>query len=255
MSLIDEDGDKRVRMAHLAIVGSHASTASRRCTPSCSEQTVLRDFAELWPRTLLQRDERRDAAALHGARAIRALASLLDETIGEGWITRPRAAAGARAHADDAGVSRALARGQASEQGAPRGVVIPSAPASPSIRTALFDVQVKRIHEYKRQHLNVLHVIALVSSAAARPAARRSRRAASSSAGKAAPGYRDGQADHPADQRRRRGRERRSAVARAAEGRVLAELQREERAARSIPPPTCPSRSRRRARRRRARAT
>ena len=49
MSLIGEDGGKSVRMAHLATVGSHASTASPRCTPSCSKRDVLRDFYELWP--------------------------------------------------------------------------------------------------------------------------------------------------------------------------------------------------------------
>ena len=119
---------------------------------------------------------------------------------------------------------------------------------------ALFDIQVKRIHEYKRQHLNVLHIITLYQRLRANPQLAIAPRCFVFG-GKAAPGYLmakliirliNGVAEVVnAD----------PAVARTAEGRVLPGLQRQERARSSTRPPTCPSRSRPPARRPRARAT
>ncbi len=124
-----------------------------------------------------------------------------------------------------------MASGEAAQQGAPREAHPSSAPGISIDPSALFDVQVKRIHEYKRQHLNVLHVIASYRRLLQNP-----QRAVAARcfvfAGKAAPGYAmakliirliNGVAETVnADPDRRRTHQ----------GRVLAELQREERAAR-----------------------
>ena len=86
MSLIDETGDKRVRMANLATVGSHAVNGVAALHSELLKQTVLRDFAELWPE--------RFHNVTNGVTPRRfvvlsnpGLARLLDDGVGEGWVT------------------------------------------------------------------------------------------------------------------------------------------------------------------------
>ena len=159
LSLIDEAGDKRVRMANLATVGSHAVNGVAALHSALLKQTVLRDFAELWPE--------RFHNVTNGVTPRRfvllsnpALARLLDETVGEGWVTDPSRLKGLEARAGDAAfqdrwrrIKRLNKQALADRIRSRTGVVVDPA--------ALFDIQVKRIHEYKRQHLNVLHIIAL----------------------------------------------------------------------------------------------
>ena len=101
LSLIDEAGEKRVRMANLATVGSHAVNGVAALHSTLLRQTVLRDFAELWPE--------RFCNVTNGVTPRRfvvlsnpALAQLLDETVGEGWVTDLSRLKGLEAHADDA---------------------------------------------------------------------------------------------------------------------------------------------------------
>ena len=159
MSLIDEAGEKRVRMANLASVGSHAINGVAALHSTLLKQTVLRDFAELWPE--------RFHNVTNGVTPRRfvvlsnpALAQLLDETVGEGWITDPSRLKGLEARAGDAAfqdrwrrIKRLNKQALADRIRSRTGVVVDP--------EALFDILVKRIHEYKRQHLNVLHIIAL----------------------------------------------------------------------------------------------
>jgi starch phosphorylase len=159
MSLIDEGGERRVRMANLATVGSHAVNGVAALHSELLEKTVLRDFAELWPERFENVTNgvtpRRFLAVSN-----RELATLLDETIGGGWrsdLSRLRAL---EQHSDDAAFrERWRAVKHANKEGLAKRILERTGIAvDPS---ALFDVQVKRIHEYKRQHLNVLHVITL----------------------------------------------------------------------------------------------
>jgi starch phosphorylase len=186
LSLIDEAGEKKVRMAHLASVGSHAVNGVAALHSRLLRQTVLRDFAELWPERFLNVTNgvtpRRFLALSNPG-----LARLLDESIGDGWASDLERLGGLEAKADDAEfqelwrfVKRKNKETLARRIRERTGVV-----ADPD---ALFDIQVKRLHEYKRQHLNVLHVITLYD---------RLRRGASGAVprccifgGKAAPGYR-----------------------------------------------------------------
>jgi glycogen phosphorylase len=158
MSLIEEGGEKRVRMANLAVVGSHRVNGVAELHSELLKQTVLRDFADFWPD--------RFCNVTNGVTPRRflklsnpALASLLDETLGQGWITDLTRLRALVPHADDATFRerwRAVKRANKERLAAlileRTGIAI-----DPS---ALFDIQVKRIHEYKRQHLNVLHVVA-----------------------------------------------------------------------------------------------
>ncbi|MGF6610003.1 starch phosphorylase [Paraburkholderia sp. WSM4175] len=159
MSLIDERGDKLVRMAHLATVGSHAVNGVAELHSGLLKQTVLRDFAELWPE--------RFHNITNGVTPRRfmllcnpALARLLDETIGAGWVTDLARLRKLEAYADDAtfqqhwrSVKQANKAVLAEHIRSVTGIGVDTA--------ALFDVQVKRIHEYKRQHLNALLIVTL----------------------------------------------------------------------------------------------
>ncbi|WP_250530386.1 glycogen/starch/alpha-glucan phosphorylase [Caballeronia sp. ATUFL_F1_KS4A] len=157
MSLIDESGTKRVRMAHLATVGSHAINGVAALHSALLEKTVLRDFAELWPE--------RFHNVTNGVTPRRfmmlsnpGLAKLLDEGLGEGWATDLGKLRKLSEYADDAAfqerwrnVKQANKQILADKIKSATGIVVDPA--------ALFDIQVKRIHEYKRQHLNALYIV------------------------------------------------------------------------------------------------
>jgi starch phosphorylase len=159
VSLIDEHGDKRVRMANLATVGAHAINGVAALHSELLRQTVLRDFAELWPdrfHNVTNGVTPRRFVVLSNP----GLARLLDEAAGEGWVTDTARLKALEAHCGDAAFQEAWRRVKRANKEAlaarireRTGIVV--AP------DALFDIQVKRIHEYKRQHLNVLHIVTL----------------------------------------------------------------------------------------------
>ncbi len=159
MSLIDERGDKRVRMAHLATVGSHAVNGVARLHSDLLKQTVLRDFAEIWPdrfTNVTNGVTPRRFLLLANPR----LADLITEAIGDRWVTELERLRDLEPLADDAVFAERwravkLANKRELAEVAKRRHNIDLDP------NTLFDVQVKRIHEYKRQHLNVLHAVAL----------------------------------------------------------------------------------------------
>ena len=173
-------------MANLASVGSHAVNGVAALHSELLRQTVLRDFAELWP-------ERFDNVT-NGVTPRRflvlsnpPLAQLLDEAAGEGWVTELSRLRALEPLADDAAfqdrwhaVKRANKEVLARRIRERAGVVVDPA--------VLFDIQVKRIHEYKRQHLNVLHVVTLYNRLRANPRLEVAPRCVVFG-GKAAPGY------------------------------------------------------------------
>jgi starch phosphorylase len=157
LSLIDEYGEKRVRMAHLSIVGSHKVNGVSALHSQLLTRTIFADFASLWPERFTNMTNgvtpRRWLAQANPA-----LSALLDRHIGPGWRLDLGQLAGLRQYLDDDALLDAFrAAKHANKQrlaafiAAQTGVVVD--PAS------LFDVQVKRIHEYKRQLLNLLHVV------------------------------------------------------------------------------------------------
>ncbi len=167
MSLIDESGERRVRMAHLSIVGSHKINGVSALHSDLLVQTIFADFASLWPDRFTNMTNgvtpRRWLAQANPS-----LSSLIDSTIGSGWrldldqlkrLTPHaeredfRSAFMAVKHANKARLAAHIA--------ATTGITVD--PAS------LFDVQVKRIHEYKRQLLNVLQVVARYQAMLADP--------------------------------------------------------------------------------------
>jgi len=186
MSLIDEAGPKRVRMAHLATVGTHAVNGVAAMHSDLLRRTVLRDFGELWPerfRNVTNGVTPRRFVALSNP----GLAALLTEVVGDGWLTDLPRLRALESHCGDAafGERWRQVKRRAKEVLARRvrertGVVIDP--------DALLDVQVKRIHEYKRQHLSALHVITLYQRLRRDPGLDLPPRCFLF-AGKAAPGY------------------------------------------------------------------
>ncbi len=167
LSLIDESGERRVRMAHLSIVGSHRVHGGSALHSDLLVETIFADFASLWPERFTNMTNgvtpRRWLAQANPG-----LSALIDQSIGTAWRlhldelaqlapladrSEFRAAFMAVKHANKARLAAHIA--------ATTGIVVD--PAS------LFDVQVKRIHEYKRQLLNVLQVVARYQAMLADP--------------------------------------------------------------------------------------
>lgn len=158
MSLIDERDGRAVRMAHLACVGSHSVNGVSELHSRLLRDVVLRDFNEFEPgkfRNVTNGVTPRRFVALSNP----PLAALLTEALGDGWLTDLDRLIQLEQLIDDPAfraawqaVKRTAKERFAAIIKARTGVVI-----DPS---TLFDVQAKRFHEYKRQHLNVLHVIA-----------------------------------------------------------------------------------------------
>jgi starch phosphorylase len=157
ISLIDEGGGRRVRMANLACVGSHAVNGVAALHSDLLKQTVLRDFAEVWPAkfdNVTNGVTPRRFVALSNP----GLAALLDEAVGPGWITDPSRLRQLEAHAGDAAFRERWRRIRRANKELPARRIRErtGAVVDPD---AMFDIQVKRIHEYKRQHLNVLRIV------------------------------------------------------------------------------------------------
>ena len=159
MSLIGEDGGRSVRMAHLATVGSHAINGVAALHSDLLRDSTLRDFSEIWPERFSNKTNgvtpRRFLALSNPG-----LRALLDRTVGAGWTTDLDRLRGLEAYADDPGFQREWREVKRVNKARLAGYVHDLTGVDLD-HDWLFDVQVKRIHEYKRQHLNVLHIVAL----------------------------------------------------------------------------------------------
>jgi starch phosphorylase len=159
MSLIEEGPEQYVRMAYLAIVGSYSVNGVAELHSKLLQQGLFRDFYELCPQKFNNKTNgvtpRRWLASCNPE-----LADLITETIGDGWLTNLTLLKKLAPYADDKAFRK---RWQQVRQAAKQRLVdLKKREHNVDINVdALFDVQVKRIHEYKRQLLNVLHVIHL----------------------------------------------------------------------------------------------
>ena len=187
LSLIDEAGERSVRMANLASVGSHAINGVAALHTELLKRDVLHDFYELFPDKFLNVTNGvtpRRWVVLGNPR----LAQLITSKIGEKWIRNMEGElpkleryAGKKEFRDDwRRIKYENKVKLASIIRERTGVVV-----NPD---TLFDIQVKRLHEYKRQHLNVLHVLTLYNRIKQNPKLDFVPRTVVF-AGKAAPGY------------------------------------------------------------------
>jgi glycogen phosphorylase len=159
LSLIDESGPRSVRMAHLACVGSHTVNGVAELHSRLLKETVLRDFAELWPENFCNVTNgvtpRRFVALSNPG-----LAELITARIGDGWLQDTHKLRRLEPLAGDAEFQQQWRRVKLANKRRLAALILERtgivvAPDS------LFDVLVKRIHEYKRQHLAALHILTL----------------------------------------------------------------------------------------------
>ncbi|HSZ10317.1 MAG TPA: glycogen/starch/alpha-glucan phosphorylase [Steroidobacteraceae bacterium] len=186
MSIIDESGERYLRMAHLACVGSHSINGVAALHTGLLKSDVLKDFYEMWPQKFSNKTNGvtpRRWMVLSNPK----LSQLITEHIGDGWVKDLSRLKALEPLADNpefrarwreikhlnkqALAARALLRA---------GTVIDP--------HSMFDVLVKRIHEYKRQHLKVLHIVWLYHGIKSNPSFEVQPRTFIF-AGKAAPGY------------------------------------------------------------------
>ena len=153
MSLIGEDGERQVRMAHLATVASHHVNGVAELHSRLLVQTVLRDFAELWPERFTNVTNGVTPRRFVGLANPR-LSDLVTEAIGDGWLRDLDRLRELEELADDPAFQERWRAVKHANK-------VDLATRFPFDPHALLDAQCKRIHEYKRQHLNLLHAITL----------------------------------------------------------------------------------------------
>ena len=157
LSIVDEEGGKSIRMAHLATIGAHHVNGVAALHSDLVREQLMPEFAELWPEKFTNVTNgvtpRRWVALSNPG-----LSSLLDEHVGPDWVTNMEILRKLEDRQNDTGflthwedTKLSVKRKLSTYIHRNTGVLV-----DPS---SLFDVQVKRIHEYKRQHLNALQVI------------------------------------------------------------------------------------------------
>ncbi|EFX86312.1 glycogen phosphorylase-like isoform X2 [Daphnia pulex] len=186
MSMVEEEGEKRVNMAYLAIVGSHAVNGVAQIHSDILKRDLFHDFYEMNPEKFQNKTNgitpRRWLLLCNSA-----LADVIAERIGEDWISHLDQLTQLKALAEDPVFQRSVQTVKQENkmkvaQYLQKEYNVNVNPAS------LFDIQVKRIHEYKRQLMNALHIITLYNRIKANPRASIVPRTIMIG-GKAAPGY------------------------------------------------------------------
>ena len=167
ISIIDEAGERRVRMAHLCIAGSHRINGVSQLHSDLMRQTIFADFARLVPERF---DNKTNGVTPRRwlAQANPPLSRLVDDAIGSGWRRDLEQLRRLAPLGSDPAFVGAFDR--AKRQNKERLAAYLARTLGITVDpTALFDVQVKRIHEYKRQLLNVLHLITRYRAILAQP--------------------------------------------------------------------------------------
>ncbi|ARJ67522.1 glycogen phosphorylase [Magnetospirillum sp. ME-1] len=157
VSLIAEGAERRVRMGHLAVIGSHKVNGVAAIHTGLMKSTIFSDFEHLSPGKITNKTNgvtpRRWLLAANPA-----LSALITSKIGDGWVTDLDLLHKLEPLADDAAFRKAFAAVKRANKERLASMLSLRLGVEVDV-DSLFDVQVKRIHEYKRQLLNILHVI------------------------------------------------------------------------------------------------
>jgi starch phosphorylase len=156
MSIIEEGLPKQVRMANLAVVGAHSVNGVAELHTELLKRELFHDFHQLWPEKF---NNKTNGVTLRRwlLQANPGLARTLDATIGPGWVTDASRLRKLEPYADDAAFRETFRRVKRDNKARLAEIVRAENGISLDL-DSIFDVQVKRLHEYKRQLLNVLRV-------------------------------------------------------------------------------------------------
>jgi len=167
LSLIDENGERRVRMAHLSVVGSHQVNGVSALHSDLLVHTIFADFASLWPKRFTNMTNgvtpRRWLAQANPG-----LSALLDDTLGTAWRNDLSQLKRLQDRLEDHEFANKFMAIKHTNKVRLAHLIEKTTGITVS-PDSLFDVQVKRIHEYKRQLLNVLHVVGRYQAILAEP--------------------------------------------------------------------------------------
>jgi starch phosphorylase len=157
MSIVDEEGGRRIRMANLAIIGSHRINGVSQLHTDLMRTSVFADFHAIRPDAFVNiTNGITPRRWLHHANP--ELSALITEHIGDGWVTDLRQLERLEPLAEDATFRGRFLLAKAANKQRLQALIRDRVGLAVSVES-LFDIQVKRMHEYKRQLLNVLHVI------------------------------------------------------------------------------------------------
>ncbi len=187
LSLIDESGERYVRMAHLACVGSHAINGVAQLHSDLLKTDLLRDFYDLWPQKFSNKTNGvtpRRWMLLGDPK----LSALITDHIGDGWVKDMSKLRALEPLAEDAAFRGRWRQIKQSNKGDFAALAMHDTGIVIDVNT-MFDVLVKRNHEYKRQHLQVLHIVSLYHAIKSNPSLQIQPRTFIFG-GKAAPSYR-----------------------------------------------------------------
>ncbi|EFA02541.1 glycogen phosphorylase [Tribolium castaneum] len=186
MSLIEEEGGKRVNMAHLSIVGSHAVNGVARIHSEIIKSDLFKDFYEMTPEKFQNKTNgitpRRWLLMCNPG-----LSDLISDKIGEDWVVHLDQLSKLTQWAKDPNFQRAVMKVK-QENKLKLAQLLEKEYGVKINPGSMFDIHVKRIHEYKRQLLNCLHIITLYNRIKRNPSAKCTPRTVMIG-GKAAPGY------------------------------------------------------------------
>ncbi|MEZ4295487.1 MAG: glycogen/starch/alpha-glucan phosphorylase [Polyangiaceae bacterium] len=159
MSIVEDGPDGHVRMAYLAVVGSHSVNGVAKLHSELLRTDLMRDFSELYPERFQNKTNGVTPRRwLHACNPL--LSELITQRVGDGWITDLSRLSGLEKHVEDSDLRERLRLVKRVNKEALAAIVkdLTSVEVDPA---SIFDVQIKRLHEYKRQLLNALHIVAL----------------------------------------------------------------------------------------------
>jgi len=159
LSIVEEGDEQRLRMAHLSVVASHSTNGVAALHTQLLKARLFKDFDELYPGRINNKTNgitpRRWLSTCNPA-----LAGLIDDTVGDDWRRDLDKLQQLADHADDKKFQKRFLDIKEDNKRVLAAIIEKECGITVD-PTAMFDVQIKRLHEYKRQHLNLLHILAL----------------------------------------------------------------------------------------------